>query len=431
MIWGVVLFSYLYGLYSGKFGLFPAPMVDMAVSPAEKLVAKMTGQVAIPYKLSKARGGAFPIHPERMQPGLTLMSGAGPQGALFVKLIDANGVTKHAWDLDWFDHWPNPDHVPARERPKQRPGTHIHGIVLSPNGDLTYNYEHLGMVKVDACGHVKWRLPRFTHHSLFEDESGNLWTSEASTSPNPPADFPGYQPPYFTYHILQVSPEGKILQEINVLDLLRRNHLAGLLYESSLENDSPRPAGDILHINDVEVFPASMKPGLFHPGDIMVSFRNLNAILVFDPKTGLVRALEVGRFVRQHDANFIDGSTISVFDNNNVGDPPGRASSRIVEYSFADGHEKVVFEGDARHPFFTNIMGKQRRLENGGLLFTEAVEGRILETDREGDVIWTYNNIVRPGVAGLVEEAQRISPNFMSEARLAEIHAQCLKTARP
>jgi hypothetical protein len=300
--------------------------------------------------------------------------------------------------------------------------------VLSQNGDLTYNYEYLGLIKVDACGRVKWRLPRRTHHSLFQDEQGNLWTSEAKVSQTPDPKLPGYKPPFFTYNILEVSPEGRVLREIDVFNLLKQNHLTGLLYLSSVDNDAPIITGDTLHLNDVTVLPSTMKPGLFKAGDIMVSFRNINTIIVFDPKTGLVRAQEVGRFVRQHDADFVDGSTISVFDNNNVGAPADQARSRIMEYSFADGREKVLFEGNAQHPFFSNIMGKQQMLANGNLLVTEAVKGRVLEVDGGGRIIWTYNNILKPGLAGLVEDAQRIPPAFLSEPQAAQLTAQCSKT---
>jgi len=429
-LWGVALFSYLFGLYSSANDLAPARFVYSALRPAKKLVAGLIGRVSVPYAKTSAVETVETRAPADLSPGLTLISGVGPKGTLFAKLIDAKGVARHSWDLDWFTHWPNPDHVPEAERPKQRPGTHVHGMVLSPNGDLTYNYEYLGLIKVDACGRVKWRLPRQTHHSLFEDEQGALWTADTRITQTPRADLPGYKPPYFTYAILQVSPEGKILQEIDVFDLFKRNHLMGLLYQSSVNNDAPISTGDTLHLNNVTVFPTSMKPGLFKPGDIMVSFRNINAIIVFDPKTRLVRAQLIGRFVRQHDSRFVDGSTISVFDNNNVGAPPDQGASRIVEYSFADGTEKVLFEGDAAHPFYSYIMGKQHRLANGNLLVTESVKGRVLEVDDEGRVIWTYNNIVKPGIAGLVEDAQRIAPDVLSEASVARISAQCATTAK-
>ncbi|MBR7619192.1 aryl-sulfate sulfotransferase [Phenylobacterium sp. 20VBR1] len=431
MFWGVALFSYLYGVGSQEYDLFPADLVHAAVVPAKKAVATVIGHVSVPYAKTTAKQTITVLKPEAMQPGLTMLSGVGDRGALFVKLVDAQGRAHHTWDLDFFSHWPNPVHVPADERPKQRPGTHIHGMSLSPNGDLTFNYEYLGTMQVDICGRTKWRLPRQTHHSLFRDEDGYFWTSEAKIAHQPRPDLPGYKPPFFDYKILKVSPQGKVVEELDMFNVIQRSGYTGLLYQMSQDNDRPQVTGDTLHVNRVEVFPASMTPGIFKPGDIMVSMRNINTVIVIDQRTHLIKTVIAGRFVRQHDTRFVDGSTISVFDNNNIGAPDEQASSRILLYSVAHNSEKVLFEGNAEHPFFTYIMGKQHQLENGGLLVTEAVKGRAIEVDREGHVVWTYNNIIKDGLAGLLEDAQRIPPGVLSEARLAELSAACPKADKP
>ena len=50
----------------------------------------------------------------------------------------------------------------------------------------------------------------------------------------------------------------------------------------------------------------------------MVSLRNIHAVMVFDPDTLNIKYLSIGKVVRQHDPDFIDGNRISIFDNNNV-----------------------------------------------------------------------------------------------------------------
>jgi hypothetical protein len=110
---------------------------------------------------------------------------------------------------------------------------------------------------------------------------------------------------------------------------------------------------------------------------------------------------------------------------------PARQSSRIVRYSVPDGRETVVFQGTAQHPFYSYIMGKHQWLPNGGLLVTEAVNGRAYEIDKSGRVVWTYTNILKPGLAGLMEEAQRVPPAFMTPDRLAQLSAGCAKDPAP
>ena len=89
-----------------------------------------------------------------------------------------------------------PPICPKTRFPSERPGTHIHGAVVLEDGDIVYNYEHLGLVRLDLCGEVVWRLPYRTHHSVHQDDDGDLWVSaqinrdgEATGYPNHVLEF--------------------------------------------------------------------------------------------------------------------------------------------------------------------------------------------------------------------------------------------------
>src|SRR5207247_1345506 len=120
------------------------------------------------------------------------------------------------------------------------------------------------------------------------------------------------------FTVVEVSPDGRLLSERSVFDVLLANGLRGLLHMASGNNPSTMVSGDTLHLNDVETFPSSMSPGIFQPGDVMISLRNISAIVVFDPHTLRIRFMTIGRTLRQHDPDFVDGNTISVFDNNDL-----------------------------------------------------------------------------------------------------------------
>jgi hypothetical protein len=427
LLWGVAVFAYLFGTVSAARNWFPFPAIQQSVGLAKKLARGALGRVDPPYVKTKERRTAVLHGAGQVAPGLTLISGVGPDRSLFIKLIDVQGRVHHAWDADWFRLWPNPRHVPQKQRPKSRPGSDVHGMLLSGNGDLTFNYDGLGLIQLDVCGRPKWRLPRLTGHSLFRDEHGDLWTFDYVIRTKPDPAQPNRGPRYFEYRILKVSPQGQVLQEIPVDDLFIRNGYRGLLYlnVNEQDNDSTATSGDTLHLNSIEVFPSTMKSSVFHPDDVMVSMRNINAIVVFDPRTLVIRKLIIGRFVRQHDAHFADGSTITLFDNNNLGEPPDRASSRVLAYSVADDSERVLFEGTKAHPFYSYIMGKQYTLANGDLLVTEAVAGRALEINPKGEVVWEYFNQAGPGKLASLSDAQRIAPSLMDDARLKALAASC------
>ena len=183
-------------------------------------------------------------------------------------------------------------------------------------------------------------------------------------------------------------------------------------------------SGNTLHLNDVKTFPSHLEAGVFKPGDVMISLRNINTILVFDPDDLRIKFTSVGQVLRQHDPDFLDGNTISVFDNNNLLPDQQAVSSRIVTISAIDGKANIRFAGTADDVFFTDILGKHQSLPNGNVLITESRRGRAFEIDRENAVVWEYYNRVGDGVNGVITEAQRLPPNF-NKAFFEKTAANC------
>ena len=266
---------------------------------------------------------------------------------------------------------------------------------------------------MDACSNVEWRLPERTHHSLHWDPARkSYWTSNLRMGAPSTTRHPNLAKGFWDYTVMEVSADGEVRRELSLVDLLADNGLAGLLYLSNIDNRQTRVTGDTLHVNDVEVFPEHLEPGVFEPGDVMVSIRNINGIIVFDPETLEIKFQSLGTVLRQHDPDFIDGNTISVFDNNNLRPASKNVHSRIVTIDASDGSIKTVFAGTPGEPFFTDIMGKHQWLANGNVLITESVPGRAFEISPDGDVQWEYFNLVQPGTVGLLSEALRLPEKF-------------------
>ena len=365
------------------------------------------------------------IHqPGRMAPGLTLVSGLGPGYFADARVVDAQGRVVQQWDLDWFKLWPKPDHLPSWAVIKGPPGPLTHGIVLADNGDLIFNFERGGLMRVDACGRVRWKLAHMTSHAVFRDEDGNLWVPDETWAPMRDPDLPAFRGPIEDDYLLKITPEGRILKRWRMFDLLRQNNLLGLLYLDTHNANFAVGVPDPLHLNDVDIFPRSMPPGRFRPGDVMVSLRNINMVIVFDPETDLIRHIFQGVFVRQHDPDFVDGNSISLFDNaSQTANTPGQRS-RIVELH-ADGRPpRIVFEGTKSHPFFSYIMGRHQALSNGNMLLAETTNGRALEVDPRGKPVWEWRNIYDKDHVGLLSEAERLDP-AKDAAFFARARARC------
>ena len=344
-----------------------------------------------------------------------------------VRVIDMEGELIHRWDPVWFDLWPDATHIPksARDHPKFRPTKQIHGVLLLENGDLIFNFEYLGMIRLDICGNVIWRLPYRTHHSLYLDEHDNIWVPGRIIHDEPHQDLPYHEPPIIEPTVLKVSLDGKIIREISVFEILMENDLEGLLYLSSLGNEEVSVTGDTMHLNDVETFPSYLAEGVFKTGDIMLSLRNINTILVFSEEELKATHVSTGKFVRQHDPDFIDGNRISVFDNHNIGTRDSGHQSRILIDSFdKEGQSRVYYSGNEEEPFYSSILGNHQWLPNGNLLITESMEGRAFEVDQQGNIVWEYVNIIRPGYAGIVEDVQRL-PSLFTKQYFNQLSSQC------
>ena len=414
-IGAIAVLGFTYGYLAHRRGWFPHAWIAKAEEGFRALREEVGGTRPWYYFESQATQRTALLRPEAMEPGPTLVAFVGADDHQFIQVIAADGDVINEWRVDWFDLWPNADHLDEELRPKELPGAIGHGALLLADGGVVFQHDACGMVRLDACGHIVWRLPLRTHHSLHLDDEGDIWSSIRHTRKEPNPEYPTYRPPFDEYTIVEISPDGQLLQEISVFDLLRENGLTGLLYLSTWHDNTVDIGGDTLHLNDVELFPASMKPGTFRHGDVMVSLRRINAVVVFDLATRKVRHLSMAGFVRQHDPDFVDGDTISVFDNNHVGSRADGVQSRVVLENAATGEQRIAFTGTPERPFFTDIMGKHQWLPNGNLLLVESTQGRVIEVDPEGRPVWQFVNLLGDGLAGAVAEGIRLAPTFTAE----------------
>lgn len=425
LAFGLAVLVFAYGYLAKPRHLFPSKQIETAVATARPSLKRLRGAPRDDETVTTDPRTAVIYDSAAIAPGLTLLAGPDARRRLSVRLIEPDGTVVRNWDLDWFTIYPNPTHVePASKLPKSHPGATIHGLAISPNGDLTFNYEGLAMVQVDFCGRVRWRSKFMTHHAVERQPDGTFWVLDVRRRPKSDPTHPNLQEPFLEESVIQVDNDGRVLQRFPIVELLDNSGLQGLYTLGSLQ-EVPVVSGDVLHANDVEVFPAGLKPGLFQPGDIMVSLRNSSTIFVFDPKARKIRNIVTGASVRQHDPDFVDGDTISIFDNNNVGAKASLQSSRIVEYNFRTGARRMLFEGTAAHPFFTHETGVHQRLANGNILITEGRKGRVLEVTSGGKVVWEYYNHVAPDRLIEMTMAERLPANIWNLQYARRLAASC------
>ncbi len=413
-----MLLFFSFGYCSRTYKIFPHSLVMSAKEGFDELrtrfgVSRPTWQRDVVDKEKGKRALTNPIvvNEPGAYPGPTALNMFDPSGDyLKIRIIDLDGKLRHEWKLDWFSIWPDATHVPSSLRPQSKPGTMVHGFEILESGDLVFNFMKLGLIRMNPCGQVVWKLPELTHHSLHRDEDGTFWASSMHWYGDKDPPFPNHKKVFEEPTIIQVSEDGKVLREISLVDVLVKNGYAGLLYSSTTANWNATVTGDTVHLNDVEVYPKSKPEGFFQHGDIMVSLRNISSVVVFRPDTLKIKMIFQKDMVRQHDPDFIDGNTISVFDNNGVvTDAKWRVDkthggSRIVTMS-ATGENTIRYKSD---DFYGEVQGKHQVLPNGNVLVSDTVNGRGFEVDTAGKIVWEYLHMAKPGLSARMDEVQRI-----------------------
>ena len=187
-------------------------------------------------------------------------------------------------------------------------------------------------------------------------------------------------------------------------------------------------ADDLLHLNDAEPFPDHFEPGVFKPGDVMVSLRNINSIMVFDRETRRVRYMISGAFDGQHDPDFIDGNRFSVFDNNRISISATHQTSKISIVDARDNSIEVIYEGKEPNIFYTAFAGKHQWLPNGHLLISESCEGRAFELNPDMEIVWQYRKYVDDDIVTLLTQADRLDSKELS---LRSQHVNPSKQSEP
>jgi hypothetical protein len=156
----------------------------------------------------------------------------------------------------------------------------------------------------------------------------------------------------------------------------------------------------------------------FAPGDLLISIRQLNTLMVFDPVTERAKWHQTGPWIAQHDPDFQQNGRITVFSNNNDGTLAGSSlgGSTVIEVDPVTGNAKTLYGGSPGQRMYSNIRGKHQKLANGNLLITESESGRLLEVDGKGEIVWEYVNRYDDKDVALIFEGTRYSEDYFTVA---------------
>ena len=412
---GVAAAIFAYGLAVGRYKAFPASLLEPAFEAAHDWRENWRHYLGIRsnWVQDTKRSGGVTVHdPARAFAGQTFIS-AYRNGAYGGILIDMDGKILHEWTLPLDEIWKKAGYPKA---PMPVADAAPHGVAMLPNGDLVMAMAGGALVRLDACSRVLWSLPIGAHHTIDILPNGDILVpaKKVYTEPNP--KWPRLRPgPVGTFEdglLMRVSPEGKVLEEISVSDIIYQSDWPALLF-AGRGSDYSMAEEDPYHLNDVEMLRPEMAAAfpLFKAGDLLVDLRNLQTMIVVDGETHLIKWTMTGPFFGEHDPDFAPNGHIIMFDNRISGHSPQLGYSKIMEVDPVTRSVVWTYTGTDEDPLYSDIGGRVQWLPNNNLLVAEPQGGRVFELARDGDKttkVWEYVNLLEPGLVGMPFDVARV-----------------------
>ena len=424
----VALFIFAFGL-GFIYAIVSYPQVSGFISTGalamQQLWSKSATRNWFPARFE--RSGVLRHDAARTQPGYTLYTLAPDLSA---HLVDMNGREVHRWSI------PEEDVMPAARRQARMIfgllEPQVEGGYLLSNGDLLLVYEikALGnpaapLVKLDKDSHIIWRSTIKAHHAIqvVGDRIYALTATFDRPSAKPVIPSLGRRP-YISEWVSILDSEGKVLSSHSILQAIANTKTMRLADEVPFD-----PRADPLHTNSLDVLneqTARFIPGA-KPGNVLLSFRNLNMLAVMDLDSDTIVWALRGSWRGQHGAKVLPNGHILMFDNQGGLMKHGR--SRALEIAPDTGAIVWSFEGTDNDPLDSENRGGAQRLANGNTLISESTAGRILEVTPDGSVVWEYVNPLRTVenghelIASLGLTVSRYDPSYISFLGEQQNHA--------
>ena len=219
-----------------------------------------------------------------------------------------------------------------------------------PNGDLLAVFQFRnafpyggGVARIDPAGRPVWYREDFSHHAPYLTADGAALVPSMRIRrgqlviKHGGAELRGAcRRSILADFVHVIAGDGRLLEEISVLDALLESPYASILIESSCYPT---------HLNYVhQVREDAAGADGIAPGDLVLSLRNLSAFGILDRASHRLKKLVRGGFLLQHSVTHLEGSRFLMFDN--WGRKDGHGPSRLLMVDLADGRETTIFPND-------------------------------------------------------------------------------------
>ena len=411
-ILSLCVLMFFYGVFTVQFKIFPHEILR------EAQVALAAWDEALwpepMYEFVDANGAAIPKVvqvPQGQSDGdYILMNGLPyalqsecPTYGCMAWITDRSGKIYHTWEVDFESLWADAPNPGIKDHGRIAPaGLHLTDegyLLVSFQSDALFPYG-IGMAKFDKDGSVIWKRANYSHHKFSVAPDGLTYTpaNKLFDSPVPLGDtrlsLVCADGKLYSDVVLVLNADGDTIGEIDLLDLLIRQNLVGLL---ALRLNTCDP----IHLNYVEYVTEEMAAASgLDTGDLLVSSRHLNLIAAIDGRTKTLKWVVAGRTVAQHSPRVMPDGSILVFDNQ--GGRRESGGSRIVRLTYGRSDIEEIYPGPEAlegTDFWTEQQGYLEPHPDGRrLLVSLSEQGRVIELDLPSRrIVWELHNTHDPG----------------------------------
>jgi hypothetical protein len=325
---------------------------------------------------------------ELFQPGYVLFAPAGGKECF---LLGERGEIAHQWRL---------------------PGMLGNYGQLLENGNLLISVKAKGgprlaagggrLLEFDPGGEIVWEhTDLFQHHDFNPTPSGNVLYLSWELTPSNEADrIKGGLPDsdhadggVYEDVLREVDRDGKIVWEWRLKD-----HFPYDTYP--LRPNTNRH--EFAHANTCHVQP---------DGNILVSFRQLDLIILVNRETGAIDWEMADRsWGGQHDCQRLKNGNIILFANGS--EQPTPEHSRILEIDPKTKEIAWQYKGKPAVTFYSPRVSGVHRMPNGNTFICEGQHGRMFEVTQDGEIVWEYvsplyNNVPQIGTTNQIFRARK------------------------
>ena len=193
---------------------------------------------------------------------------------------------------------------------------------------------------------------------------------------------------------MAIDKTGEIIYEIYLSDIFIENDLGHLIFGvGPLEFDP-------FHLNEIEV--ANYSSDFWQKGDLLLSLRHRSMIMIYRPSTKKVIWYKMGPWLNQHDPDFYDKNSISIFGNDVISSHHNRMmqsapyidkSNVIYLYDFKNDRVIKAMDKAMKNSKFNTVTGGRHQWIDDKLLFVEYSNTGIYSIYYKGELIAYICNV--------------------------------------